>query len=37
LAAFCRRSPDSPTQMFSTSLDTRISRMGLLALPSFCE
>lgn len=37
MAAFCRRSPDSPTQMLSTSLDTRISRMGLLALASFCE
>jgi len=36
LAAFCRRSPDSPTQMLSTSLETRISRMGLPALASFC-
>jgi hypothetical protein len=36
LAAFCRRSPDSPTQMLSTSLDTRISRMGFPALASFC-
>jgi hypothetical protein len=36
LAAFCSRSPDSPTQMLSTSLDTRISRMGLLAFDSFC-
>lgn len=35
LAAFCRRSPDSPTQMLSTSFDTRISRMGLPDLPSF--
>lgn len=27
LAAFCNLSPDSPTQMFSTSLATRISRI----------
>ena len=35
-AAFCRRSPDSPTQMLSTSFDTRISRMGLVTFFSFC-
>lgn len=34
LAAFCRRSPDSPTQMLSTSLLTRMSRIGLEALSS---
>lgn len=32
LAAFCSRSPDSPTEMLSTSLATRMSRMGLEAL-----
>lgn len=37
LAAFCRRSPDSPVQQFSTSLDTRMSRIGLLAFLSACE
>ena len=37
LAAFCNLSPDSPTQMFSTSLDTRISRMELLAFLSLCN
>jgi len=35
-AAFCRRSPDSPTQILSTSFDTRISRMGLESFFSFC-
>ena len=34
LAAFCSRSPDSPTEMFRISLATRISRMGLLAFSS---
>ena len=36
LAAFCNLSPDSPTQMLSTSLATRISRMGLFTLLSLC-
>lgn len=35
LAAFCSLSPDSPTEMFSTSLATRMSRIGLLAF-SLC-
>ena len=33
-AAFCNRSPDSPVQMLSVSLDTRTSRMGFLTLSS---
>lgn len=35
LAAFCRRSPDSPVQMFRVSFATRTSRMGLAVLSDF--
>ena len=36
LAAFCSLSPDSPTLMLSTSLATRMPRMGWAVLSSFC-
>jgi porphobilinogen deaminase len=31
-AAFCKRSPDSPTQMLRTNFATRTSRMGFAAV-----
>jgi len=35
-AAFCKRSPDSPTQMFRVSFATLMSLMGFPAFLSFC-